>query len=247
MKHLNNFERFNESTNSRDSEMKLLEKIIEKLSTNSEKFLKFFLPYKETLVNRLKKYYIDGVIRADLIESDIKNLKLMRMTNEDYDSKSKFQRVLSFILGIPVEMARSIWEGLLDTIDDIKSGNYLFAIVRVFISSIVAIIVLAISLVVIDSVKYSIYGLERGVVTSEVQYVPKVVRGRTVKVGYVGYHRPTAVSTPEHWTVTVKGIGSDSTRTETWYTYDKDVAQGISVGDTLTNNNDWSYDFGTGR
>lgn len=249
MKHLTHFERFNESSDEGDSKVNLLETLITKLSKNSERLLKSLLPYRDTLVKRLKKYYVDGVIRADMIESDIKGLKFMSATNEDYDSESKFQKVLSFILGIPGALARTIWDVITETIQDIREKNYLFAFIRVFVAAIVAIVVLTISLFVVDVVKYSSHGLERGVATSEIKYVPAMDRTEYVTYRFDSGIRtiPVVKHTPEYWVIDVRGIGSDSTRTEQWFTYDQNVANNTSKGDTLTNNSDWSYNVGSGR
>lgn len=246
MKHLTHFQKFNESNTSVSSETELLDSMLKKLSGKSEKIWKLLYPYRETLSKKLSKYYVGGVIRTDLIESDIKNLRFMRQTNEGFfDEDTKIGRVLNFIIGLPGNIIRSLISEIEDLIYDFKKGNYLFAAIKIFITAIVSLLVFAMVYFVVDTVQYAMYGLDQGVVKSEVKYVPASSRHQYVRVG-----KHTSMVTkhiPEHWTIKVQGIGADSSRTEIWYTYEEDIAEKTQMGDTITNDENWSYDLGSGR
>jgi hypothetical protein len=252
MKHLKSFDQINESLINDK-----IKSFIQKLETKDTKsIIELLLPYKSLLKPYYDKYYIDGVIDADLIDADIRKFNFTAKTNEGWTPEYDENNYNPFILRIlykvfykfPKEVIQLLYEliseFIKDIISDFKGGWYADGIIKSFRGLVVAFLVWILGLFAYQCADYIFNGLDKGVSVGGAEFEPAHYerRSHTYRSGKTTHTYYTREFVPDRWHVEVKGI-EDKERVEKWVTYDKNIGEGVWKGDTLVNDKDWTWEW----
>ena len=249
MKHLKTFEQINESLVGDK-----IKSFIEKLSTKDTKsIIEALLPYKSLLKPYYDKYYIDGVIDGDLIEADLRRFNFTAKTNEgafDYDyadnkSNPLILRVLyKVFVRFPKIVIELISDFIKDIISDFRGGWYADGIVKSITGIVAAVIIWVLGLFAYQCTDYIFNGLDKGVSIGGSEFEPAHYESRshTYRVGKTTHTYYTREFVPDRWHVEVRGI-EDKERVEKWCTYNKEVGDDVWKGDTLVNDENWTWEI----
>lgn len=246
MKHLR---RFNES-----GDADVVEPMLRKMANKDTKGLVSALtPYRSLLKPYYDKYFVDGEIRADLIEADIRRMNFTAKANEeyswdeDYGDKKTNPLVLRILYKVFVRFPKTIIEIIADwfkeMIGEFRAGNIGSGLLQILIGALTALIVYVMSILAYQCGDYLFNGLDKGVAKSGAEFEPAHYETHTHHVG--GKHPYTYTTrdyVPDRWHVEVQGLGEESHRVERWTTYDRQEGDGVWKGDTLTNDENWTWD-----
>jgi len=248
MKHLKDFEQLNESLVADN-----LRAITQKLANKDNKsIIELFLPYKHLLKPYYKKYYVNGAIQADLIESDLRGFNFTAKTNEgwerEYDEDDSNPLLLRILYKIFYKFPKSVIDMIVgfvkDILDDLRHGQYFRGLVRSFIGIAVAVVVWILGIFAYQCTDYIFNGLEKGVSIGGSTFEPAhyETHVHTVNTGKTHYTYTTHDFVPDRWHVEVRGI-EDKDRVEKWVTYSKSIGEDVWKGDTLLNDESWTWEI----
>jgi hypothetical protein len=248
MKHLKTYEQLNESFV--DDKMKL---VLDKLSKiDTKKIVEALLPYKKMLKPYYDKYYVNGVVRPDLVEADIRKFNFTAKTNEglfddDYADEKSNPLILRILYKVFVRFPKSIIDLIVDLFTVVyeyfKEGEWGWGLLGSAGIIIGGILIWILGVFAYQCGDYLFNGLDNGVAKSGAQFEPAHYETHVHHTG--GKHSHTYTThdyVPDRWHVEVQGLGEESHRTEKWITYNKTEGDGVWKGDTLTNDDNWTWE-----
>jgi hypothetical protein len=237
----------------------LVKNILDKASSkvDTKKIWNLLSPYKSYMDKLVKKYTIGGVIDSDKIYGDIKALQFgvseSRFSRsswsfrepESYDRDENNNVVLRllyrFFVRWPKDLITGLWE-LFNTmiIDEIKDRNWFVATVNSGIAIITSIVVYLLGYWTYQFTEHAINGLDSGKV-QEIRLEPAhyETHYHTVRSGKSSYTYTTHDYVADRWHVDVVG---DNGREEMWVTYSPEVAHHTRVGQTIVNDDAWTWE-----
>jgi hypothetical protein len=249
MKHLKNFEQLNESIVGDK-----LKSVLDRLSKiDTKNLVEALLPYKHLLKPYYDKYYVNGVVQPELIEADIRKFNFTAKTNEgmfdfDYADEKSNPLILRILYKVFVRFPKAIIEIIVDhfkfTYESFKEKDYTAGFLGLLVSTVVVVVMWILGVFAYQCGDYLFNGLDNGVAKSGAQFEPAHYETHVhhVHSGKTSYTYTTRDYVPDRWHLEVQGLGEDSTRTEKWVTYNKDEGDGVWKGDTLTNDDNWTWE-----
>jgi hypothetical protein len=250
MKHLKNFSQMFEAAG--DGPVEAMLKRIEKKDTKA--LVSALMPYKHLLKPYYDKYYRGGEIRADLIEADIRKLNFTAKANEeygwdeDYADDRRNPMILRILYKVFVRFPKSVVSIIADWFKDMiysfRSGDIRFGIARLLVGAVTAFLVFLLGLFAYQCGDWLFNGLDKGVAKGGARFEPAHYETHVHRVhsGKSSYTYVTHDYVPDRWHVDVQGIGEESHRVEQWTTYDRQAGDGVWKGDTLVNDENWTWD-----
>lgn len=247
MKHLKTFEQLNESMIG--DKMKSALEMLSKKETKS--LIEMLIPYKNLLKPYYEKYYVNGAVQPEMIEADIRRFNFTAKTNEgwgddyaDDNSNPFFLRILyKIFVRFPKKIVSALSEWFGDMFNHFREGEIGMGLASVVLTALGAILIFILGIFAYQCGDYLFNGLDNGVAKSGAQFEPAHYE---THVHHVGGKHPYTYTThdyvPDRWHVEVQGLDEDSHRVEKWTTYDKTEGDGVWKGDTLTNDESWTWD-----
>ena len=250
MKYIKTFNQINES-----NENKTLLYFINKISKNidTKSLFNLLLPNKNLILPYYRKYYKNGIINVDMIYSDFKRLNFRANESFDYDSykwtrsdneNNENNPILRFLYKLfikwPKNIVIGIWNAFKETvIDEFKDSEFLMGSVGMLLWIMVTVITILIGFFTYQFAEHEFNGLKSGRVKTE-NFEPShyELHTHTILIGKTTSVYTTNDYVPDKWRVSVIG---ENGREETWYTYNKDVANNI-VGKTINNDDNWTWE-----
>lgn len=248
MKNILTFEQLNES--------KKIEGFIENLmgkffsDIDREKLRKLLSPYKETMIKLSKKYNVNGSIDVNKIHTDIKSLSVNERHYNDYydfDDDDENNIVLRYLYKFFIKWPKNIIVGIwgmfkLTVIESFQDGGMGIGmgILGIIMWILAAILAFLVSVLVYQVTDHTLFGLKSGVVKSisfepahSYQQAHTLIIGKTTTVYYTTEWKNDA------WHAEVKG----GDRLEKWETQNRSVADNTEVGDSITNDDNWTWEI----
>lgn len=244
MRYIKSYTQLNESTGS-DILKPLLDKFSNKI--DSKKLAELILPNKDILLPYYNKYVKNGVIQADMIYSDFSKFNFKANEGywdpEDYADDKNNHPVLRFFYKLFVRWPKSfitgVWEIFYDTVIDTWRDSKFMSIVMSILWIGVAMLVYLIGYLTYSFVEHSINGLENGVVKAE-EFRPAHYETHihTINTGKTVSTYTTNDWVPDTWYVEVEG---ENGRVETWKTSNSQIGENTEEGDTVKNDDNWTW------
>lgn len=193
------------------------------------------------LIGRLaNKYVKDGVILADKIEEDVRNLQFGVTENLDGENDNVIINMLyKFFYKWPKTVVEVIWSFFSEmVIDPLRRGSIWGFVGGSLITIIIAVVIFLFSAWTFYNVDWMFNGIERGRV-ERVEFVPAHDETRS-QIIHDGNSTRTWYYTervPDGWQIYV----SDGNRVEVWLTHSPVLGNRTAVGDSVTNDIGWRW------
>lgn len=230
----------------------ILEKLLNNFAKNVDttKLSNLLKSHKVQLNILVKKYVTDGVIDANRIHADIKNLSILKEErgyyDEEFDEDDNNNVILRYLYKIFIKWPRNlvvgIWDMFKETVIETFEDSFWMGILSSILWIISAIIVFLLSLFVYMTVEHFVNFMEKGVVKTQTEFVPQHTEyiTQTTHVGNSTIITQVPVNVPDQWKLQVKDAkGSD--RTEYWYTSNREAGTNVKIGDTISNGEVWNW------
>ncbi len=230
---------------------------LEKLSGKENKSLiELLMPYRHLLKPYYEKYYVNGAIQPELIEADIRRFNFTARANEgwesivdsrDYADNQSNPVLLRILYKVFVRFPKGIVSALAEWFGDMfrhfREGETYSGLVSATITAVAAVLIYILCIGAYQCGDYIFNGLDNGVAMGGAEFEPAHYETHTHHVG--GKHPHTYTTrdyVPDRWHVEVRGLDKEENRTEKWATYNREVGDAVWKGDTLTNNEDWTWE-----